>query len=241
MRDALALVLPGLDGWAALRQAFVDQLRWRELDAEAVDYPPSEPMDYAAVHNLLAQRHQAHGAPLILVAESYSGPAAIAFSAERPDAVAALVLVSTFAASPVPSFVRWGARASVFRRRPPEWALRHALVGLDASAECLRDHTEALQRMDPGVVAARVRQALSADARHDLNRLGVPALALMSRHDRILRESRALAGHPRIEVRTVDGPHALLACRPEACAAAVRAFLAGHGNDQAVSAGPHGR
>ena len=73
------------------------------------------------------------GEPYAIVAESFSGPVAIAHAAARPDNLVAVVLAASFVANPLPRGLRWlGVFAGVVRAPLPRFAARLLLVGRSA-------------------------------------------------------------------------------------------------------------
>jgi len=97
------IVLPGLDGTGALTAPLGDTLRGSH-DVEIISYPTNLTR-YEDIAPWLAP--QLGSRDYALVAESFSGPLAIAIAAERPQGLKALVLVASFARSPrrLPAFL----------------------------------------------------------------------------------------------------------------------------------------
>ncbi|MFW6067700.1 MAG: serine aminopeptidase domain-containing protein [Myxococcota bacterium] len=182
-------------------------------------------MLYDAIRGFIRRRTEALDEPMVLIAESYSGPPAIEIAVENPDAIAALVLVSTFATAPAPRWLRPWISSAFFRAPAPASFVRYALMAPDSPGAIVRESQAALRRLDARVTADRIRQALRADVTARLDALTVPCLALFGRHDRVLRQPGSLATHPNVRVEHLDGPHALLTCRPAQCAETISAFL----------------
>jgi pimeloyl-ACP methyl ester carboxylesterase len=168
--------------------------------------------------------------PFVLIAESYSGPAAIAFAATAPPQLRGLVLVASFAAQPLPPWARAGARLgaglAMLLRRPFAPLIRRVLLGRAPPPALARALDAALRAVPPAVLARRIRDCLRWDVRARLSDVRVPTLALHAGQDRILGTGAAasLLGIPRLETLTLPGPHLLLQREPAATAAAILAF-----------------
>lgn len=163
----------------------------------------------------------------VVVAESFSGPAAIRLALAHPDRVRALVLVATFA---------HGSRALLWLGplieaslsiRPPALAIRALMVGTDAPPELVERVRGAIARVPPATLFARVRAAAAADVRPELAALRMPIVWVRARHDRLVpaRATReAQRARPGLDVRVVDGPHLLAQARPRAIAEPILAL-----------------
>lgn len=165
----------------------------------------------------------------MLVAESFSGPLAIEHAASCPESLVAVVLVASFAASPLPRGFRWlRIFAGAAHVRLPGFMVRLFLVGSGASSDLVREVRAAADSVKPEVLVDRLRQVLDVDVRNQLSSVSVPVLYLRGRADRLVG-SRGLAqctGHVlRLTSEVIDGPHLLLQTRPRESAEAIARFL----------------
>ncbi|WP_437850665.1 alpha/beta fold hydrolase [Sorangium sp. So ce363] len=223
------LLLPGLDGTGALFEPFLSTLS-ADIAPEVVSYPADRALDYDALEELVAARLPADG-PYALLGESFSGPLALRLACRSAGQLVGVVLVATFVTNPVwpvPPLARHLVGPWLFRRRAPELVSRHYLVGADASAAWLERVAANVETVDPAVMAARVREVLSVDARAALQGCAAPLLYLGAAGDtlvppRVLRELRRM--RPDLECVTVDAPHLVLQLAPEASARAIEGFL----------------
>lgn len=227
------VLLPGLDGTGALfgplREAF------GAFGAEAgnvvtVGYPHDRVLDYAALVELVSLPEE----PFVLVAESFSGPVALAIAARRPPLLRAVVLVATFAGPPLAgsAWLRPFVGSFLFRLALPHVLIRLLLVGAAASSSLVALVAATIRGVPSFVLAHRVRSVLAADAAVAAGACEVPVLYLQASRDRLVpdrcaSELRALI--PRLEVRRVDGPHLLLQANPTAAVREIREFLEGLG------------
>ncbi|WP_437596297.1 alpha/beta fold hydrolase [Sorangium sp. So ce590] len=222
------LLLPGLDGTGALFEPFLEALSG-DIAPEVVSYPADRALR-DALEELVAERLPADG-PYALLGESFSGPLALRLACRRPGELVGVVLVATFVTNPVwlvPSLARHLVGPWLFRRRAPAFVSRRYLVGAGATAAWIERVAANVATVDPAVMAARVREVLSVDARALLQRCAAPLLYLGAAGDalvppRVLRELRRL--RPDLESVTVDAPHLVLQLAPEASAQATEGFL----------------
>lgn len=223
------LLLPGLDGTGALFEPLVKALP-QAIAPEVIRYPTDTVLDYDALEALVAERIPARE-PYALLGESFSGPLALRLSGRRLGHLVGVVLVATFVTNPVrlvPSLARHLVGSWLFRRRTPAFIARRYLVGASAPDDWLERVTANAQTVDPAVMAARVREVLSVNARELLQRCAVPLLYLSGGRDalvppRVRDELRRI--RPDIESVTIDAPHLVLQLAPEAAAMAIEIFL----------------
>src|SRR6516162_3575503 len=101
VRPRLRLVLlPGLDGTGLLFRGFLKTLDPAILTA-VVSYPPDRDMDHAGLEAVVRASLPTQE-PFVLLAESFSGPIAIAIAASRPAGLRGLILSCSFARNPCP-------------------------------------------------------------------------------------------------------------------------------------------
>lgn len=223
----LLVLLPGLDGTGRLFAPLRAVLQAAER-AETIAYPADAPLDPTALGAWIAARLP-RGEPFLLVAESFSGPLAMALAAAAPPDLVGLVLVATFCESPRRP-PRWLVRLLLpwlVRYRPPKLALRWLLLGLDAPRALARDLGAAIDAVAPTVLAQRVRDVLATDARTGLLGVRLPVLYLQAAHDRVVpaRCGRGIAALGRgVEVVAVRAPHLLLQRAPAEALARIRGW-----------------
>jgi pimeloyl-[acyl-carrier protein] methyl ester esterase len=224
----LALVLlPGLDGTGLMFGPLLPFLEG--FEARVLRYPAA--LSAYADCLAFARARLPADRPFLLLAESFSGPIALALAAEAPPGLAGVALCATFARNPRPGLA-WAA--PLLRALPPlrlpSILIRLLLLGrgtpgpLEGLIRTLRSEVPA------ATLKGRLLAVLALDPAPRLAPLRVPALALRARRDRLVppaatrwMETRL----PGLEVLVLEGPHWLLQARPEACARALRAFAEG--------------
>ena len=93
------ILLPGMDGTGRLFADFIDAMELR-VAPKVIAYPGDRALSYGELTDLV-RRALPIDEPYVLLAESFSGPIAIALAAEELPGLAALILVSSFARAPI--------------------------------------------------------------------------------------------------------------------------------------------
>jgi pimeloyl-ACP methyl ester carboxylesterase len=222
------VLLPGMDGTGQLFRWFVAALP-SSIKPTVVTFPATA-CTYAVI-----QRHARASLPLdqpfVLLGESFSGPLALALSAENPTNLVGVILAASFVSHPlgwVSGFAHALARPFVFRLPGQTRALQLLLLGSAPSAALVAATIDCLDSLDPSVLAARARAVLKVDASDALLRCPVPILSLEGRRDRLIPTAvrhRIRFLRPDAEIVVLDAPHFLLQRAPEASAQVVARFL----------------
>lgn len=221
------LALPGLDGTADLFAPFT-RCTPSGFEVATASYPPDRPLDYGE-HLEIARRHLPADGPFLLLGESFSGPLSVWLAAEDPPGLAGLILCNTCVRSPSWSGFRHLPWELLFRRPVPKNVVRRRLAGRWTTPEVVRAVRETGREVSPEVMAKRLRETLTVDARDAFAAVQVPVLALHSTRDglvrpRSLRTIRAVK--PATRVAEIDAPHMLLQIAPQKAWSAIETFAA---------------
>lgn len=216
-------LLPGLDGTARLFEPFLSRCP-SDVSPIPIAYPPREPLGYARLLERVGSEIPADCR--VIVAESFSGPLAIRLVCGSGGRFTDLVLVATFARSPAP----WLLNRLPWWRFPPRSpslaSIRWRLTGGDRDvARAVRDANAEVAKE---VIVHRLREIARVDERESLRHCPARVLCLAPTRDRLVghrRFSEIARLAPRSTLVSVEGPHLLIQCRPEACWAAIRDFL----------------
>lgn len=216
-----------MDGTGILFEPFVAALG-KDLPVSVVAYPTSgESQTYAGLRDLAALALPSEG-PLVLLGESFSGPIAISLSLANPKRVVGVVLCCTFLRNPRPG-LRWlSGLASIPAPLPPSSILSAMLFGRFATPRLSLMLREALVKVQPAVLRARLRAVVAVDVRAKAQALEVPVLYLRGTSDRLVPPSAAVEARrycPNMKVQSFDAPHCLLQVVPEQAAATVADFI----------------
>lgn len=224
------VILPGLDGTAALHAQFVACLGGVFGPVTVLRYPPDKALDYAALE-VLVKAALPSDVPFVLLGESFSGPIALSIAADPPVNLVGLVLSTTFARTPLPFF---SPLAPLTRFAPvralPLALLSWWLLGRWATPALNLALERALLEVHPNVLRQRAALAMQADVSALLTRVTLPVLYLRAESDRLIMPGAGeliLSAIKQATVRSIAGPHLLLQACPSPAARAVRDFVEG--------------
>lgn len=216
--------LPGFDGVAALREAFVGGLQG-EFEVRAVGYPNRRLGSLDGYRQHAMAQVPVDWSPLV-VAESFSGLVAASWAAVDPR-VRGLVLCGAFARNPMGLLTHWGASLPGLVRWGP------TLLPARGPASPLRERwargfREALRGLDAAVVAERLRLIATEDVGALLGTLDIPVVLVQFEGDEVIR--KAARDHleavcHNAQVLRLPGPHFAIESRPRDCATAIARAL----------------
>ncbi|MFM9940197.1 MAG: alpha/beta fold hydrolase [Hyphomicrobiaceae bacterium] len=222
MQPTLVL-LPGLDGTGRLFPRLVHALHGR-IETEILAYP-FDVSDYPRLTSYLIER--LGPGPVILLGESFAGPAAVEIAARRPDVVKALILAVTFVRPPwAPGLLRLAARFD--HGLAPVFAVRNMMIGRRHDPALVKLIEELTDTMPRETISARLRAMADIDVADHLRALTCPILSLHGTADWLVPSrsiAAALAGRPNAVVKRLPGPHMLLQCNAQAAADEIVAFV----------------
>lgn len=221
------VLLPGLGGTGAL---FEDFIRAAPPDASCtvVSYPPGEILGYTALQDFVRRRLPATDR-FNLVAESFSGPIAIAIAADPPPNLAGAVLCCTFARFPS----LWLRAAKLLLPVLPFGRTRASrlapiLLNRFRAGPIGERLDRSISTVSPEVLRRRAAEALRVDVSKEVSRIAIPTLVLTAARDRLVSptEARRLVQlNPAFRHAEIDGPHFLLQTQPAAAWSAIRSWL----------------
>ena len=221
------VLLPGMDGTGELFRPFLDAMQ-QQYPVRVVDYPTSGALGYAELEIAMRASLPSEGA-FFLLGESFSGPVAISIAASRPPGLKGLILSCTFARNPRPYL---GALQFLIGMLPTGPAAMRcasvALLGSYSTASLRRTFLEAVAKVTPDALRARLRAVVSVDVTRELAAIDVPILYLRATHDRVVPAGAGeLIKRVKSETRLVDvdGPHFLLQAAPLEAGRLVAEFI----------------
>lgn len=220
------VLLPGMDGSGTQFCDFIASLP-ADVKSMVMAYPPDRVLGYSELEALVRAALPTNG-PFFLIAESFSGPIAIALAASKPSGLCGVVLVCTFARNPItlPSWLH-----PLFSLMPvwliPARIAAAVLLGQSATSTTRDRLSCAMARVKPAVWRSRIKSALAIDVTGRLRDISVPVLYLRAKYDRVVPRfaSELIARHlPRLKVVELDGPHFMLQAKPAESAAQLLVF-----------------
>lgn len=218
------ILLPGLDGTGELFAPLLQALG-EDVTTSVVRYGAELTFDeyVESAAKALPER-------CVLIAESFSGPVAIAVAARHPGKIRGLVLCATFATSPfrtLTKLVRFVPKR-LFRSSPLSATVLNYFSLSGDSADVRPSPVAVVSGVPPAIMRARLACLGMVDVQPLLNRVAAPVLYVRASRDRIVsaRLSRELTSQlPTVTVAEINGPHLLLQARPRECAAAIGSFI----------------
>lgn len=234
--DKKLILLPGLDGTGLLFNALLAELP-AECKTEIIHYPSRQLLTFDE-HVQYVSKRLPQNEPIILLAESFSGPVAAEIVKMGRHRIEKVFFAATFLKSPRPRLLSLASRLplmSILKRRMPDFLVRHLCLGSKAPVERIESFRDALKKVAPEVVAQRIKILANVDAAKGLSSISVPCCYIQATHDRLVPR-RALEDFHQsinhINTRTLKGPHFILQASPKEaaamiCAEAVQA-LCGH-------------
>jgi pimeloyl-ACP methyl ester carboxylesterase len=218
--------MPGLDGTGELFAPLLDALG-DVIPTSVVRYDAERSLDdyvHAAAKALSPQN-------TVLVAESFSGPVALALCARHSANIKSLVLCATFAQSPFRSLLRltpFAPNALLGPSPIQPLMLRHACLNGERDSRLLERAVSVLRSVPVSTMHARLCTLATVDVRSLVPSVRVPVLYLRATRDRVVhpRLGRALTDNlSKVTVQEIEGPHLLLQARPRECADAIMRFV----------------
>jgi pimeloyl-[acyl-carrier protein] methyl ester esterase len=228
------VLLPGLDGTGELFQSFLKVLP-SSLTPQVVSYPTNQYLTYKElvpfVQKVLPSRES-----FVLLGESFSGPLSIEIAALHPANLRAVILCASFISNPVPPSLTWVAWlprpliSLIGNLNPPDIFVQFFAAGMDSPKDLLKLFRRVKQKVNPRVIAQRVRAVQEVDAREALKKCSIPILYLMTKQDRLV-SSKCFDDirniKPNIQVVELNAPHFLLQRKPQEASVAVDRFIEG--------------
>lgn len=219
------VLLPGLDGTGDLFEPLLLRLP-QGLTPHVVTYPNSE-ATYAEHVAAVRAALPTHG-PYILVAESYSGPVAIAIAAEQPPGLVGLVLCASFLKCPSATLTKTNRllRMAPPIRVPSSLVIPFVLGGY-STRSLRRLFSGTVRKVSPRTLLARLSNIVHVDVSASARALTLPCLYLRARSDRLVPRAAGEAVKNAIgstQVVDLAGPHFLLQANAVGAAAEIEKF-----------------
>lgn len=212
--------MPGLDGTGRLFGPIIPLLK-PLFELVTVTYPD---LDSFSEYVDCAQNQLPPEPGYSIVAESFSGPVALALMARQHNQIGPSVLSATFARSPLAELTRMAnyipdhmfsiGASSEFSQDV------YALDGEDLS-QTQPLPVNVTDQLDGAVLKHRCQVLSRIDVSALLPGIEIPILYLHAKHDRIVAESHAemmQQNLPNVQRVDIDAPHLLLQTRPKRCA-----------------------
>lgn len=217
-------LLPGLHGDSTLFPPLVEELG--DVLTECVEYPTTIPQSYDSLEKWLSEQLD-WNIPRVIIAESFSGPLALRLAKCFPHSVQSLVLAASFCASPKnPNFAILPLRP-LLMLSPPRRALRHFLIGDDASEQQVSALKKIVSKIPSKALSQRVRAILSLQPSDSPCLKNLPMLILQASDDNMIpweTQNQLSMHYDHATTHWLDGPHLILQYASAECASLIKEF-----------------
>src|SRR6266566_8520998 len=153
---------------------------------------------------------------VVLIAESFSGPIALALMARYPLRIKRAVLCATFAVTPFRFLIGLAqfVPALFFSPNPTQRAmLRTFCFDKKSDPAVMAKALSVIRSVPAGTIKSRLNVLSGVDIRPLLSQVTAPVLYLQALQDRIVGSylsEQLVTGLPNVTLRGVNGPHLLL-------------------------------
>jgi len=222
--------MPGLDGTGRLFAPIIPLLE-AHFELVVVTYPD---LDSFADYVDCAQDQLPATPGFSLLAESFSGPVAMALMAQRPDLIGPSVLCATFARSPLAALTRMAnyVPEQMFSIGAlNEFCMDVFEIDDEDSSETLPLPLNVTEQLDGALLKHRISVLSRIDVSALLPNIEAPILYLHAERDRIVSEIDAQMMQeylPNLDRVDIDAPHLLLQTRPQQCAELILKHIQSH-------------
>ena len=212
--------MPGLDGTGKLFAPIIPLLE-AHFELVMVTYPD---LDSFTDYIDCAQNQLPSTPGFSLLAESFSGPVALALMAQQPGQFGPSVLAATFVRSPLAALTRMAnyIPEQMFSIGAlSEFCLDVYETDGEDESETLPLPLNVMEQLDGTLLKHRISAMSRIDVSALLPSIEVPTLYLRALRNRIVAESDAQMMQqylPNVERIDIDAPHLLLQTQPQQCA-----------------------
>ena len=222
------LFMPGIDGTGISFEP-LRQFLPANIETTVIRYPASTPLSFEETVNSALE--QISGDPDVVLAESFSGPVAVALIGSGRVKTKGLILSATFARTPRPFLMEILSLlpvGSILKFPFPNSWLRFFIGDAKAAGVILPLWKRVRSEVPARILAHRIRIIDRIDVREYLSKVIIPCLYIQATRDRIVPASSvrdfadSITG---LQIRRIAGPHPILQVEPEASAAIISEFI----------------
>jgi len=220
--------LPGLDG-TGLSYGLLGEKMPENVRVTVVSYPTDKKLSYMELvqhaYNQFPQNK-----PVVLIAESFSGPIAITLARLFSSSIKGIVFCATFMKYDRPHLLRianYVPLAFLLRKSAPDFILSFLCSDRIVLEKLVPLFRQIEKQVSPEVIAHRIRMLNDIDVTDEAGELSVPCCYIQAVHDRVV-PSKCLIPFtkyfPNLVVKKIEGPHAVLQAKSEECAHIIMDF-----------------
>jgi pimeloyl-ACP methyl ester carboxylesterase len=223
--------LPGIDGTGISFEP-LRRLLPQDVHVKVVQYPTERLLSFEETVQCAREQIPFGQEDGIVIAESFSGPVAIALVGSGQLKAKGLILCATFARSPRPVLFKILSHLplELFIRLPyPGFLLKKVIKGGEEAKDLFLAMWESVKmRVEAKVLAHRIKLISHMDARQWLSKITIPCLYIQATLDRTVPVSTLndfTEATPDLRVKRIRGPHFILQAEPEASLNAIQNFV----------------
>ena len=220
--DKKLFLLPSLDGTGKLFETLLKELPDGCI-SEIISYPTGQQQTFAQRVGHVKCKLPPNK-PILLLAESFSGPVAIEILSSGQFQIERVVFIATFAKSPQPTLLGMTKHlplSSLLRLNLPDVFIRHFCLGTGATEKQVVLFKKAVAEVAPEVLAERLQILATVDLRNKRRDIKVPCCYIQAEDDKLV-PSGALndfeKGIEKLNVQKINGPHFILQAEAKGCA-----------------------
>ena len=224
--------LPGIDGTGVSFEPLAKVLP-PDIIVKVIRYPTDRLLSFEETVQCARDQIQSDQKDLIVLAESFSGPVAIALAGSRQLKAKCLVLCATFARSPRPALLKllnYFPLELLLKLPVPRFLLKQVVAGDKEATDVFLSMWARVKTMvPPKVLIHRLKVISQVDVREWLPKVTIPCCYIQATCDRAVPSSCLFDFTEAVfdlRVRRIGGPHYILQAQPQACLSAVENFVA---------------
>src|SRR5512143_2503091 len=223
--------LPGMDGTGISFEPLGKVLP-QDVHVKVIQYPTDKLLSFEETVQCARDQIQPAQEDAIVLAESFSGPVAIALVGSGQLKAKCLVLCSTFARSPKPVLLKtleYLPLESLIQLPIPRFVFKHMVEGGEEAADLFLGLWERVKAVvQAKVLVHRLKVISQVDVRGWLPKITVPCCYIQATGDRSVPESSLfdfIELVPDLRVVRIRGPHFILQSQPQASLTAIQDFV----------------
>jgi len=223
--------LPGMDGTDISFEPLRELLP-QDINVKVIQYPVDELLSFDETVQCAKDQIQSDQQDVIVIAQSFSGPVAIALVGSGKLKAKCLILCSTFAKSPRPvlfKILSYLPLELLIRLPFPRFLLKHVIEGGDEATDLFLAMWQRVKPLVPAkTLIHRLKVISQVDVRGWLPKLTIPCLYIQASSDRSVPASSLFDFTETItdlRVKRIKGPHFILQAQPEESLSAIENFV----------------
>ena len=223
--------LPGIDGTGISFEPLGEVLP-QDINVKVIRYPADKLLNFEETVQCAKDQIQSDQKDVIVIAESFSGPVAIALVGSGQLKAKCLILCSTFAKSPRPVLLKilsYLPLELLIRLPFPKFLLKHVVEGGKEATDLFLAMWQRVKDLVPAkTLVHRLKVISQVDVRGWLPKLTIPCCYIQATSDRAVPASSLFDFTETISdlrVKRIKGPHFILQAQPQASLTAIQNFV----------------